>query len=166
MPGSSTFVVDQPIQRRKGNIKLLEVGHENGKAATTVFTPMLVGPTSPGGHGADPNIVSVMLAQPRTGRTHQIRVHAQYARLPLVGDSQYGVPWHGCQLQRQGLHAACLSFWHPITDQRITIQAPLPRDMLAAMSSISVQKAFQDTTCSTLESEVRALHDKDSLSHA
>ena len=65
-----------------------------------------------------------------TGRTHQIRVHFQHIRHPLVGDVVYrrGTR-HGLAFPRQALHAAELSLIHPGTHQRMTWTSPLPRDM-------------------------------------
>lgn len=64
-----------------------------------------------------------------TGRTHQIRVHLSHLGHPIMGDHLYGTvepEW----IDRQALHAAKLSFDHPITKQRITIEAALPEDMV------------------------------------
>ena len=65
-----------------------------------------------------------------TGRTHQIRVHLQHIRHPLLGDSVYrrGTR-HGLAFPRQALHAAELTLVHPRTGQSMTWRAPLPRDM-------------------------------------
>jgi 23S rRNA pseudouridine1911/1915/1917 synthase len=64
-----------------------------------------------------------------TGRTHQIRVHFQHIRHPLVGDPVYrrGTR-HGIDFPRQALHAAELSLRHPSSGEEATWRAPLPRD--------------------------------------
>jgi 23S rRNA pseudouridine1911/1915/1917 synthase len=65
-----------------------------------------------------------------TGRTHQIRVHFQHIRHPLVGDETYrrGTR-HGIAFPRQALHAAELTLQHPGTGKLASWSAPLPRDM-------------------------------------
>jgi len=65
-----------------------------------------------------------------TGRTHQIRVHFQHIRHPLVGDEVYrrGTR-HGVSFPRQALHATELSLVHPSTKKVVTWRSPLPRDM-------------------------------------
>jgi 23S rRNA pseudouridine1911/1915/1917 synthase len=64
-----------------------------------------------------------------TGRTHQIRVHFQHIRHPLVGDTVYrrGTR-HGIEFPRQALHAAQLSLRHPASGEQMTWRSPLPRD--------------------------------------
>ena len=64
-----------------------------------------------------------------TGRTHQIRVHFQHIRHPLVGDTVYrrGTR-HGIEFPRQALHAAELSLRHPTSGEPMTWRSPLPRD--------------------------------------
>ena len=64
-----------------------------------------------------------------TGRTHQIRVHFQHIRHPLVGDTVYrrGTR-HGIAFTRQALHAAELSLRHPASGETMSWRSPLPRD--------------------------------------
>ena len=74
-----------------------------------------------------------------TGRTHQIRVHLAHQRHPVVGDTTYGRARAAVlpgPVTRQMLHAAELTFSHPVTGERLTFTAPLPadfRDLLAAL---------------------------------
>ena len=62
-----------------------------------------------------------------TGRTHQIRVHVSQLGYPLVGDDLYG--GHLDYIQRQALHAARVSFHHPMTNEWIELSADMPQDM-------------------------------------
>ncbi len=72
-----------------------------------------------------------------TGRTHQIRVHFQHIRHPLVGDETYrrGTR-HGIAFPRQALHAAELALLHPHTHEVVSWKSPLPRDMKRLLESL------------------------------
>jgi 23S rRNA pseudouridine1911/1915/1917 synthase len=85
-----------------------------------------------------------------TGRTHQIRVHLKAKGWPIVGDPLYGEPRHlgiadgeiaeRCrQFPRQALHARRLAFVHPVTRERLEVEAPLPADLggLLAMARMA-----------------------------
>lgn len=63
-----------------------------------------------------------------TGRTHQIRVHMSHIGHPVLGDWLYGGD-NVTLIERQALHAARLSFIHPITKEQLNLTAPLPDDM-------------------------------------
>ncbi len=75
-----------------------------------------------------------------TGRTHQIRVHLTHLGHPIVGDELYGqlfgydIPpsW----MPRQALHAAHLELDHPVTGKHISVDAPLPLDMVKCLEYI------------------------------
>ncbi len=73
-----------------------------------------------------------------TGRTHQIRVHLQAIGHPVAGDPEYGPSGSpgALGLERQFLHAACLSFAHPLTGAPIAITSPLPADLRAALERV------------------------------
>ncbi len=62
----------------------------------------------------------------KTGRTHQIRVHAKYMGHPVVGDKLYGYKNQRFVLEGQLLHAYRLELTHPTTGERMTFTAPLP----------------------------------------
>lgn len=77
-----------------------------------------------------------------TGRTHQIRVHFNALRHPLVGDLAYGgdpVLAARLELKRPWLHALELSFDQPSSDKRITLNAPLPEDLTRALALLAVK---------------------------
>jgi 23S rRNA pseudouridine1911/1915/1917 synthase len=68
---------------------------------------------------------------PKTGRTHQLRVHLMAIGHPMLGDTIYGgriLQADQFRLERQALHAASISFIHPTTLEPMTIAAPLPPD--------------------------------------
>ena len=83
-----------------------------------------------------------------TGRTHQIRVHMQHLRHPIVGDPLYGGPLKlpkgaseelAAQLRgfkRQALHAEMLEFAHPVHGEPVKVSAPLPADMLGLLRAL------------------------------
>ena len=73
--------------------------------------------------------LSLVRVKPRTGRTHQIRVHFSYIGHPLLGDELYGTP--DARIDRHALHALCLEFPLPFTEQRVCVKAPVAQDMLA-----------------------------------
>ncbi|MCX6016870.1 MAG: RluA family pseudouridine synthase [Chloroflexales bacterium] len=64
-----------------------------------------------------------------TGRTHQIRVHCQHMRHPIIGDPMYGVQISKPRLERQFLHAQKLGFLHPRSQEAVEFNSPLPSDL-------------------------------------
>lgn len=77
---------------------------------------------------------SLVEAEPRTGRTHQIRVHFASIGHPVVGDTVYGRRRPRLPVSRQFLHARRLAFRHPASKARIELEAPLPADLLALLA--------------------------------
>jgi 23S rRNA pseudouridine1911/1915/1917 synthase len=82
-----------------------------------------------------------------TGRTHQIRVHAQSLGHPVVGDTLYGAPHlipgldPEKNLERNFLHAAHLSFTHPQTGKPMDLAAPLPHELETFLAAIRTNHA-------------------------
>ena len=77
---------------------------------------------------------SLLEVELKTGRTHQIRVHLTHLGFPLVGDDKYGDFALNKELQKIGmkrmfLHAKKLNFCHPLSEQAIALEAPLPKDL-------------------------------------
>lgn len=120
--------VDLPLQKdyRDGGKHVVEV-NEEGKSALTVFHPLK--------SFQDASLVEVKLF---TGRTHQIRVHAQSQNHPIAGDDRYGDPEFNktarqLGLKRMFLHARSIDFLLPSLNQRITVVAPLDEELEAAI---------------------------------
>jgi uncharacterized protein YlxW (UPF0749 family) len=81
--------------------------------------------------------VSQVSLHPKTGRTHQIRVHCAAIGHPIVGDLTYGASLRWCRdfsISRPLLHAECLELQHPVTRKKITFEAPWPKDMKSALA--------------------------------
>jgi 23S rRNA-/tRNA-specific pseudouridylate synthase len=84
-------------------------------------------------------------AKPRTGRTHQIRVHLSEHGLPIMGDSTYrrreaSTPQSLPQVARCLLHAVNLTFPHPIHKNLVSIQSPLPEDFVQCLRALNSKK--------------------------
>lgn len=80
---------------------------------------------------------------PKTGRTHQIRVHAAHMGFPLLGDAKYGekaaIEGPGIT-QRLHLHARSLQFRHPVNNKVMKLVAPLPDDLVRSWDALGFQK--------------------------
>ena len=80
---------------------------------------------------------ALLRCYPKTGRTHQIRVHLNGIGHPILGDHQYGRRFK-CHYRpaRVLLHAQSVSFPHPTSGQQLTIEAPLPTDFQEAINQL------------------------------
>ena len=72
----------------------------------------------------------------KTGRTHQIRVHAKSIMHPILGDKTYGLKKEEFSLSGQLLHAGEIGFIHPKTGERVSFTAPLPPDFSQTLEKI------------------------------
>ncbi|WZH78138.1 RluA family pseudouridine synthase [Alcaligenes sp. SDU_A2] len=87
---------------------------------------------------------SLLQAELKTGRTHQIRVHLAHSGFPIVGDEKYGDDALREQFARQGfkrmfLHSGRLEFDHPVTGQPLVLEAPLPPECRAVLDRLEKQ---------------------------
>lgn len=113
--------IEAPIKRHKTDRQKMCVSFdENAKHAVTIVKNL-----------AKDHEISFVELDLITGRTHQIRVHMRYKNTPVIGDSVYGFEGanKAFNVQRQFLHAHQITFTHPITDEQMSIKAPLPEDM-------------------------------------
>ena len=121
-----TGTVDAPIGRHPTDRKKMCVDRNNGRRAVTHYTVLerFAGYTH-------------IQCRLETGRTHQIRVHMAYLGHPLLGDTVYGAkkPWPG--LAGQCLHARRLSFVHPRTGERVTVECPLPAYFTGVLTKLA-----------------------------
>ncbi len=106
-----------------------EVVRQGGVPATTDWRTLAQGP------GA-----ALLAVRPRTGRTHQIRVHLAHLGAPILGDIRYGGPrvlalpaWGNLPLARPLLHASRIELPHPEGGRILQVQAPLPADFVELM---------------------------------
>ena len=114
------LLTDRKIPQKEFSVKtkLARIGEKyasgaTGEIAETKFTVV----SNPQSAIRSPQLVC---AEPFTGRTHQIRVHAAQSGFPILGDTLYG----GTPAARVFLHAAEISFTHPATCELITFSAP------------------------------------------
>lgn len=96
---------------------------EDGQASHTIFTLQKNWPE-----------FSLLEAQLKTGRTHQIRVHLSHLGFPIAGDDKYGDFARNKELIKQGLkrmflHAHSITFTHPLTAEAMQLSAPLPKEL-------------------------------------
>ena len=87
------------------------------------------------GHGSGYTLLSL---HPRTGRTHQIRAHLAYLRLPLAGDLRYGGGVGPGGLARQFLHAARIGLDRPLDGRRLLAWSELPADLAEALAACAI----------------------------
>lgn len=79
---------------------------------------------------------TLLEAHPYTGRTHQLRVHLSWLGHPVVGDTDYGSRRQRLLQDRHFLHASRLCFTHPIAEEKMTFQAPLPPELDALLGQL------------------------------
>ena len=123
-PAEPAFEVAEPLHKYVTDSGERRVSvQEGGRAARTQVRVRK--------RGGDFSVLEVRLL---TGRTHQIRVHLAHAGHPILGDDKYGDFTLNRELSRQGvkrllLHAGRLAFAHPVSGERLRLDAPLPADM-------------------------------------
>ena len=140
-------VIDLPIGKDKYIREKQAVRKEDngGKVATTeyrveeTFAHASDAVLHPSGFANDrklpvpPEKFAFVRLFPKTGRTHQLRVHLSVIGHPMVGDTMYGgrtfESADGWRFGRQALHAAEITFVHPVKLEPMTVVAPLPPDL-------------------------------------
>lgn len=114
-------LIDAPLGRDPRDYQRMKVTSKAGKPALTEFNVLKKFKTQ-----------TLVEAFPKTGRTHQIRVHLAAIGHAIVGDEKYGrEPVTGIRLY---LHAWELKIWHPESEKRLHLKAPLPPEFTKLLS--------------------------------
>ncbi|HEY3314741.1 MAG TPA: RluA family pseudouridine synthase [Bacillota bacterium] len=87
--------------------------------------------------GAITGGATVLLLEPRTGRTHQLRAQLSASGHPIIGDRLYGPADEGdAAIGRQALHASAIEFRHPFSDRPMRLGAPVPPDLARLIGAL------------------------------
>ncbi len=110
--------------------------HRAGKIAVSAFAPVA--------HYRE--LATLVEVSIRTGRTHQIRVHAAFAGHPVAGDEKYGdrecnARLRAVGLRRMFLHASSIAFRWPDTGTEFRAQAPLPVELASVLEKLGERSA-------------------------
>jgi 23S rRNA pseudouridine1911/1915/1917 synthase len=116
--------IEAPVGRDPRDRQRMAVA-SGGREAVTEYEVLGTG----GGH-------TLLSLRPLTGRTHQIRAHLAFLRLPLVGDVRYGGGIGPGGLGRQFLHAARLELRRPVDGAILRAWSELPADLSASLAAI------------------------------
>jgi 23S rRNA pseudouridine1911/1915/1917 synthase len=117
IPQTPEGLIDAPIGRDPNQRKRMAVTRD-GRPATTEY------------HVIETYAYHSLLdVFPKTGRTHQIRVHLAFIGCPVVGDNVYGPRKQRLKMKRHFLHAAAITFTLPGSDKRLTVESPLPASL-------------------------------------
>ncbi len=121
LPQLGSLLIDEPILRHRIDRMRMTIGGA-GRPSQTRIRVLSRTPS-----------VALLECELLTGRTHQIRVHMQHMRAPLLGDGLYGGPMRWQDVDKQPLelphpflHAWKLAVDHPINGERISVEAPIP----------------------------------------
>ena len=113
-PNPACGQIDAPIKRLRESVILRCVSPDGKTAITDYETESVSGE------------LSLVRLFPRTGRTHQLRVHLSHIGTPIYGDDLYGAPQESESVR---LHCRKIKFMHPLTKTEMVLETSLPLDM-------------------------------------
>jgi 23S rRNA pseudouridine1911/1915/1917 synthase len=129
LPANLSGVVEAPLRRDPLDRRRVIVA-DDGEWAVTRYEVLAL---------SDQH--ALVLAEPKTGRTHQIRAHLAHLGAPLAGDTTYG--GEGTVATRAMLHAWRVQLWHPIADEPLIIAAPIPADFVETARRLAIDAGFE-----------------------
>ena len=118
--------IETLMARDKKNRLKQAVVNDNGKEAITEFEVV----------ETYNNKFSLVKCNLKTGRTHQIRVHMNFIKHPIINDPLYGENNKIAYQTSQLLHAYQLTLIHPVSKEKMTFEAPLPKHFIEAIESV------------------------------
>lgn len=121
--------INMPISRSNKDRKKMDVNKE-GKEAITHFKVLR----------RYKNKYTLLQINLETGRTHQIRVHLSYIGYPIIGDEVYSNGKNEWGIKGQCLHAWKLEFMHPITKEKISLEAKIPEYLKNILKELEEEK--------------------------
>ncbi|MDD5406769.1 MAG: RluA family pseudouridine synthase [Sulfurovaceae bacterium] len=146
-PLKDSCMVEAPIGRSVHNRLKMGVAEEGkGKSAKSAFAKLAI----------NDNNIELIAAKLYTGRTHQIRVHLATLGRHILGDVLYG--YKGKEMPRVFLHARLLYFIHPISGQKMELEAPLFDDMRDFISNQFGNDKFEILKKDNLQGVFGAAH--------
>jgi 23S rRNA pseudouridine1911/1915/1917 synthase len=141
LPNADSGCVDLPIAENEHGVRKMKIDVKNGKEAVTDYKVI-----------EKFKGYALVEAKPHTGRTHQIRIHLSAIGLPILADRLYSNSgWFFLSsikrnyksnedekplLARTALHAFSLSFIHPTTAEKMSSEAPMPKDMETVLKAL------------------------------
>jgi len=129
-----TKIIDSPVKGRDGKVHKEALTHLNTLDTTTLDMPV---------KPYNSSRYSLVEMKPKTGRMHQLRVHMNKISHPLLGDSKYGDKNHNIMFDEKFacknmfLHAGCLKFTHPYSEQALKIKASFPKDWMVVFKKFN-----------------------------
>jgi 23S rRNA pseudouridine1911/1915/1917 synthase len=160
---SKRGIINRPIGRHRSDRKRMSSTHSLPKKreAVTEWNVEEVYQIDDEAQGG--SWLSWLRIRPRTGRTHQIRVHLADQGHPIVGDKIYGYRRSGnganrnsaaARFPRQALHAEKITFQHPRSGVAITSVAPLPHDISALLKQLATLGLTTRGDLNTISSKI------------